>query len=77
MTHPLFSFDTTHMALWAEEVARSEGIPADVVPAPPELEALCGLALVTLASRAQELVRALEAHGVEFYPPRDLPGSSA
>ncbi len=49
--NPLFAFDTTHMALWAEEVARDEGIPADDEPAPPQLEALCSLALTTQPDR--------------------------
>ena len=66
---PLFSFDTTHMALWAEEVARDRGIPSEVVPAPAELRAKCGLALATLAARVEELAAALETEGVEFHPP--------
>ena len=71
MTPALFSFDTTHMALWAEEVARDRGIPAEVVPAPEEIEAKCGLALETLPDRAEDLRLALEEEGVVFYPPRD------
>ena len=71
--NPLFAFDTTHMALWAEEVARDEGIPAEVVPAPPELKALCSLALETLPDRVEELGRALDAAGVGFHPPSTLP----
>ncbi len=70
--NPLFAFDTTHMALWAEEVAREEGIPAEVVPAPPELEALCSLALETLPARAEDLKKGLEEAGVSFHPPRAL-----
>jgi len=66
---PLFSFDTTHMALWAEEVARDRGIPAEVVPAPAELEAKCGLALATLSARVADLTAALEEEGVVFHPP--------
>jgi hypothetical protein len=72
--NPLFAFDTTHMALWAEEVAREEGIPAEVVPAPPELEALCALALATFTDRVDQLRGALEDAGVEFYPPK-TPGT--
>ena len=70
MTPALFAFDTTHMALWAEEVARDRHIPAEVVPAPAELEAKCGLALATLPDRAEELREALETEGVAFHPPR-------
>jgi hypothetical protein len=72
--NPLFAFDTTHMALWAEEVAREAGVPAEVVPAPPELEALCALALLTLPDRVEQLRGALEEAGVVFYPPSDVSG---
>ena len=44
----LFTFDTTHHALWAEEVAGERAIPAEVVPAPAEAGARCNLALETL-----------------------------
>jgi hypothetical protein len=74
--NPLFAFDTTHMALWAEEVAQEAGIPAEVVPAPPELEALCSLALLTLADRVEELRGALEEAGVAFHPPRESSDAS-
>ena len=35
----IFTFDTTHHALWAEEVARERDIPADAIPAPPAAQA--------------------------------------
>lgn len=69
MTHPLprtFVFDSTTGALWAEEEARAEGIPVEVVPAPAEAEAKCDLALVTLAARAGDLARVLTGAGVPF-----------
>ena len=74
--NPLFAFHTTHMALWAEEVARDEGIPAEVVPAPPELNALCSLALATLPDRVTQLRGALEDAGVLFVPPQEAEGSN-
>lgn len=74
MREALFSFDTTHMALWAEEVAREREIPAEVVPAPPELEAKCGLALATLPDRVDGLIRALRESGVAFHPPAPSAG---
>lgn len=70
MTAVLFAFDSTHMALWAEEVARDRHIPAEVVPAPAELEAKCGLALATLPDQVEPLRAALETEGVVFHPPR-------
>ncbi|MBV9107865.1 MAG: DUF3343 domain-containing protein, partial [Gemmatimonadetes bacterium] len=51
----LFTFDTTHHALWAEEVARERGIPAEVVPAPAAAHARCNLALETLPGDADRL----------------------
>lgn len=73
--YPVFTFDTTHMALWAEEVAGERGIPAEVIPAPPETRAKCGLALQTLPPSAPALKAALDEAGVEFYPPAGALGS--
>jgi Protein of unknown function (DUF3343) len=64
MTHPVFTFDTTHHALWAEEVARDAGIPAEVIPAPPAARARCNLALETLPEDAARLAGILAAEGV-------------
>jgi hypothetical protein len=69
MSHPVFTFETTHMALWAEEVAQENDIPAEVVPAPPASRARCNLALTTLERFVAPLVTALEVAGVEFHPP--------
>lgn len=69
VANPLFTFDTTHMALWAEEVAREGGIPAETVPAPPETRARCGLALETLDRFVGPLSDALSAAGVSYYTP--------
>ena len=62
----LFTFETTHMALWAEDTARERGIPAEVVPAPPQAKAKCGLALRTTRARFDDLERALREEGVSF-----------
>ena len=62
----LFTFDTTHMALWAEDTARERRIPAEVVPAPPETKAKCGLALRTAAEHADALSAALGEEGIAF-----------
>jgi hypothetical protein len=57
-------FDTTTAALWAEEVARDAGIPAEIVPAPADAAAKCDLALETLVVHVQALEAALGAQGV-------------
>ena len=61
-----FIFETTHHAMWAEDVAREQTIPAEVVPAPPEADAKCGLALRTEESQADELARALDKEGILY-----------
>lgn len=66
MTRIVFVFDTTHHALWAEEVARDRGIPAEVIPAPPAARARCSLALETLPEEVDALAGALAGEGVPF-----------
>lgn len=62
----LYTFDTTHHALWAEEVAAERGIPNEIVPAPPEAHARCNLALEVLSEDAARMEAALEEEGVPF-----------
>jgi hypothetical protein len=66
MTRTVFTFDTTHHALWAEEVAQARGIPVDVIPAPPAARARCNLALETLPEELDALAAALDEEGVPF-----------
>lgn len=66
MTRIIFTFSTTHHALWAEEVAEARGIPADVIPAPPAARARCNLALETLPQDVGTLAAALDQEGVPF-----------
>ncbi|GMR13484.1 MAG: hypothetical protein BMS9Abin29_1694 [Gemmatimonadota bacterium] len=72
MRERIFTFNTTHHALWAEDVAVNRGIPAEVIPAPAESKAKCSLALRTFPDRFADLERALEEEGVAFalYPSR-------
>lgn len=65
---PVLTFQTTHHALWAEEIARERGIPAEVVPAPPAAGARCNLALETLPAELPRLVAALQAEGIPHAP---------
>ena len=62
----VLTFDTTHHALWAEEVAQERGIPAQIVPAPSEAAAKCDLALETLPATLPRLKEALREAGVVF-----------
>jgi hypothetical protein len=62
----LLTFDTTHYALWAEEIAQEQGIPSELVPAPPGAAARCNLALSTLPEDLPRVGEALRAAGVPF-----------
>ncbi len=62
----VFVFKTTHHAMWAEDVAREQSIPAEVVPAPPQSEAKCGIALKIQAAGAPELAAALDREGIVY-----------
>lgn len=57
-------FNTTHHAMWAEELARENGIAAEVVPAPEQAEAKCGLALEVLPDSVEQLTAVLNREGV-------------
>lgn len=59
-------FDTTHHALWAEEVARELSLGVEVVPAPAASRAGCDLALETLAEDLPALVGALRERSIAF-----------
>jgi hypothetical protein len=60
----MITFDTTHHALWAEEIAGEHGIPAQPVPAPAEANAQCSIALEVLPGDEERLVALLEEAGV-------------
>jgi len=62
----LFLFDTTHQAMWAEDVAREKGIPAEVVAAPPQARAKCGLALRSVGESCRALEQAMQQEGISF-----------
>ena len=62
----IFTFDTTHHALWAEEIARERDIPAEAIPAPAAATARCSLALETLPRDVPRLSTALDDEGVAF-----------
>lgn len=62
----LLTFDTTHHALLAEQVAHDSGFAAEVTPAPPGSGALCDLAVEYLIDEEDALLGALRAAGVRF-----------
>lgn len=64
----LLTFDTTHHALWAEQIATDRGLGVQVVAAPAESHARCDLALEVLEEDVGELEEALRAAGVRYRP---------
>ena len=59
-------FDTTHHAMWAEEIAREQDIAVEVVPAPEGVDAKCGMALEVLPDSLENLQALLEKEGIPF-----------
>lgn len=59
-------FDTTHHAMWAEELAREQEIAVEVVPAPEGVDAKCGMALEVLPDRLESLQVILEKEGIPY-----------
>ncbi|HEY0305600.1 MAG TPA: DUF3343 domain-containing protein, partial [Longimicrobiales bacterium] len=57
-------FDTTHHAMWAEEIAREQGVAVEVVPAPEGVDAKCGMALEVLPDSLESLQAALDKEGI-------------
>lgn len=62
----VFLFESSHFALWAEDVAREHAVVARVVPAPPESKATCGLALEIPADVAASLDAVFRDEGIAF-----------
>jgi hypothetical protein len=63
-----YVFESTNAAFWAEDLARNEAVPVELVPAPAEADAKCDLAMVTLARHAPTLEEAFRREGVPFRP---------
>jgi hypothetical protein len=62
----LLTFDTTHHALYAEQLALEHGLAAQPVPAPPASGALCDIALEFLPEEEARLSEVLNEAGVVF-----------
>jgi hypothetical protein len=62
----VYTFESTHHAMWAEDVAREASIPAEIVPAPLKSGAKCALALRTTRAHFDGLGNALDEEGVEY-----------
>jgi hypothetical protein len=62
----LLTFDTTHHALLAEQVALDCGFGVQVTPAPPDSGAACDLALEFFPEDEPQLTATLLSAGVVF-----------
>lgn len=62
----LLTFDTTHHALYAEQLAHEHGLAAEPRPAPPESGALCDIALEFLPEEEPRLLDVLRGAGIVF-----------
>jgi hypothetical protein len=63
---PLLTFDTTHHALWAEQLAHEAGLAAEPTPAPVGSGARCDIALEYLSEEEAELMSLLREADIEF-----------
>jgi hypothetical protein len=66
VTTRIFTFDTTHHAMWAEQIALDLRLGAQVIAAPAAAQAKCDLALEVLEEDSEQLRSALDAQGVAF-----------
>lgn len=62
----ILTFDTTHHALHAEEIANRIRVGAEVVPAPAEAKAKCDLAIECLDEDLAALRQALDEEEVRY-----------
>ncbi len=71
MQRRLLVFDTTHHALWAEQVVLLAACAAEIEPAPAAARAKCALALAYLPEEEDRVLAALDTAGVPYRPYRD------
>lgn len=64
--HTTFTFDSSHHAFWAEELARERGLPIEVIPAPTQADSKCGLALRLPTASGSELESLCVQEGISF-----------
>ena len=69
-TQRIVTFETTHHALWAEQLAQEKGLGVQVVSAPKESGSQCGIALESLPEDLPLLTAAMEEVGIVYrlYP---------
>ena len=64
--NPLLVFDTTHHAIWAEQLIHAAGCAAEIQPAPAAAKAKCSLAIAYLAEEEACALQALHDAGAPY-----------
>lgn len=62
----VITFASTADALALEEGAQRLGIPGRIIPVPSAISAGCGMAWCVSAEQRQDLLGAIEAHGLSY-----------
>jgi hypothetical protein len=60
VTQSLLVFDTTHHAVWAEQLILGAGCAAEIIPAPAAARAKCALAVAYFPEEEDRVLRALD-----------------
>ena len=64
--HAVLTFDSTADAMAVQAAADAGEVPGRVIPVPSEISAGCGLAWSVSAGQRDELLAALESHGLAY-----------
>ncbi|MGH7475751.1 MAG: DUF3343 domain-containing protein [Longimicrobiales bacterium] len=59
-------FDTTHHAIWAEQLASERGVAVQVISAPPGARARCDIALEVLPEQYERFAGVLQEARIPF-----------
>ena len=60
----VFLFESIHRVMRAEKILKGEGIPADLIPVPREINSDCGVAVEVNLELGEEAWRVLEENQI-------------
>ena len=63
---PILVFDTTHHAVWAEQIILDAGCAAEIQPAPAAAKAKCALAIAYVRAEEASVFSALDRAGAPY-----------
>lgn len=64
--NPMLVFDTTHHAVWAEQIILDAGLAAEILPAPSDAKAKCSLAIAYMPDEETAVFDALDRAGAPY-----------